>query len=372
MHRRHRHHVLSSIFLSAAAATALVGCGGGGDDTPAPPPPSPPAPVASPSCSSLLSGTYRVIVPSMAAAGQFSTETMTIDAATGVTRAVNDPSDVGQLTPTATNCVFTGSSGPGAEVVVSSAGVVVFRSVEAGGVMRLGLAFREQTIPVADLAGNWQMLGFERGSGGTYAAVAGAGSISSTGAITLTRYCPTLQTCAPVTSPPSLTLQANAAGGFNLVQPGNDPSRTFAYRSPSGDLMLVDLAGNGSVSIWAQQRTLTLPAVSSRSATWGLWTNPSLVSTSAASLSDFTITALDAATGSYSRVSNIDGHTETLNINTPYAGLSFRAEGTATTSTGATVAVREFTALPVRGMGLSVLSLPTLGGGAFFFSVATP
>jgi hypothetical protein len=360
---------LRSLFLSTAAACALTACGGGSDDAPSPPPPPPP-PEVSPTCPTLTSGTYRVIVPQMANAGEYATDTMHINAVTGVTTATNDPTDVGQLTPTGT-CTFSGSSG--GEIVVSSAGVVVFRS-EEDGVMRLGLAFREQAIPLADLAGDWQLLGFERSdTTNLYEAVAGAGTLAAGGAFTLTRECPDVMTCSTSIPAMSINLTANTtAGGFNLVNSTeNWTDRVFAYRAGS-DLMLVALAGNGSFSLWTPQRSLTLPTVGSRAASWGMWTNPSLVSANAVSPSDFTNGAGDVATGSFTRVSNLDGHSETLLINTPNAGMSFRPETTATTTGGATVTVREFASLPLRGMGVAALSLPTLGGGAYFLSVTTP
>lgn len=362
---------LRSLFLSAAAACTLVACGGGSDDAPPPPPPTSPPPAVSASCSSLRSGTYRVIVPQMANVGEYATELMRIDAAAGTTTAVANPTDVGQLTPTG-NCTFTG--GNGGEVVVSTAGVVVFRGDE-GGTLRMGLAFPEQTIALADLAGDWQMLGYERNDGtGLYEAVAGSATISAGGALTVTRYCPDVMNCLTTLPTPTINLSVNAAGGgFNLVNStDNWTSRTFAYRSGSGDLMLADISGNGSISLWTQQRTNALPAVTSRSVSWGVWSNPSLVSANAASLSDFTTTSVDATAGSWTRVSNADGHSETLFANTPHAGMSFRAEGTATATGGATVVVREFASLPLRGMGVSVLSLPNLSGGAFFLSVTPP
>lgn len=361
---------LRSLFMSTAAACALVACGGGSDDAPPPPPPTSPPPAVSATCSSLRSGTYRVIVPQMAPAGEYATELMRLDAVTGTTTAVGDPTDVGQLTPTG-NCTFTG--GNGGDVVVSTAGVMVFRGDE-GGTLRMGLAFPEQAIALADLAGDWQMLGYERDDGtGLYEAVAGSATISAAGGFTLTRYCPDVKNCLATVPTPTINLSVNAAGGFNLVNSTeNWTSRTFAYRNGVGDLMLADISGNGSISLWTQQRTNALPAVASRSVSWGLWTNPSLVSANAPSLSDFTTTAVDASAGSWTRVSNIDGHSETLFANNPHAGMSFRAEGTATATSGATVVVREFAGLPLRGMGVSVLSLPSLSGGAFFLSVATP
>lgn len=361
---------LRSLFLSAAAACALAACGGGSDDSPPPPPPPPPA--VSPTCSALHSGTYRVIVPMMAPAGEYATDLINIDALTGTTTAVGDPTDVGHLTPAATgNCTFSTDSG--GNVVVSTAGVLVFRSDEAGAV-RMGLAFPEQTIALADLAGDWQMLGYERNdSTGLFAATSAAATLSASGAFTFTRYCPDVKTCLASIPTLAINLSAAAAGGFNLVNTTqNWTDRVFAYRASSGDLMLAVLSGGGSFSLWTQQRTNALPTVSSRSVSWGVWTSPSLVSANAPSLSDFTTTAVDATAGSWTRVSNLDGHTETLFANNPHAGMTFRAEGTATATSGATVVVREFASLPLRGMGLSALSLPSLSGGAYFLSVTTP
>lgn len=364
---------LRSLFSSMALACALAACGGGSDDAPSasppPPPPAPPPPAVSPTCSALHSGTYRVIVPQMANAGEYSTGTVSLDALTG---AVTDgtPGGGSQLTSTG-NCTFT--TGSNGEVVVSTAGVLVFRSEEAGGV-RLGFAFPEQTIPLADLAGDWQMLGYERDdTSGLYAAVAGSATLSAGGGFTLTRYCPDVKNCLATVPTPTINLSSVAGGGFNLVNStDNWTDRLFAYRAASGDLMLVDLAGNGSFSLWTQQRTNGLPTAGSRSVSWGLWSNPSLVSTNVPSLSDFTNGAGDTVTGSWTRVSNLDGHSETLFANNPHAGMTFRAEGTATTTSGSTVVVREFASLPLRGMGLSALSLPSLAGGAYFVSVTTP
>lgn len=363
---------LRSLFLSAAAACALAACGGGSDDAPPPTPPTAPAPSVSATCSALRSGTYRVIVPMMAPAGEYATNLMSVDAVTGTTTAVGDPTDVGHLTPAPTgNCTFSTDSG--GNVVVSTAGVLVFRSDEAGTV-RMGLAFPEQTIALADLAGDWQMLGYERNdSTGLYAAVAGSATINTAGGFTVTRYCPDVKNCLTTLPTPAIHLSTNAAGGFNLVNTtDNWTSRTFAYRAGNGDLMLADISGNGSFSLWTQQRTNGLPTASTRQASWGIWTNPSLVSANAVSQSDFTNGAADTASGSWTRVSNIDGHSETLFANNPHAGMTFRAEGTATTTSGATVVVREFASLPLRGMGLAALSLPSLGGGAYFLSVTTP
>lgn len=50
---------------------------------------------------------------------------------------------------------------------------------------------------------------------------------------------------------------------------------------------------------------------------------------------------------------------ESLFANNPRNGCNFRVGGTVVNSAGAPVTVSEFTALPMRGMGLSAAVLPT-------------
>lgn len=333
---------------------------------------------ASPSCSALRSGVYRVIVPAIANVGEHSTETFALNAVTGVTTGT-DPSDVGQITGKG-NCIYDTPTG---ELVVSPAGVLVFRMQE-NGVHRLGFGFLEQTHQLADLAGSWNSLGYERNSAGTrYDPESIGATVSANGDVSVTSYCPGVLTCTPLTSPPSINFNVLPSGGFglsNTVSQGRDPF--FAYRAGNGELMLAGIAGNGSFTLWTPQRTNGLPALNAHAVTWGIWLNSQLRSTLSFTLSDFDTTALDAATMSYTRVSRTDGHSETLSVNQPRNGLYFRAEGTATATigptAGTTVPVREFTSLPMRGMGLSVLSMPTLFYatgvplGGYFFSITQP
>jgi hypothetical protein len=90
--------------------------------------------------------------------------------------------------------------------------------------------------------------------------------------------------------------------------------------------------------------------------------------------STFTTTANDATT--WTRRSDIDGHLETLSVNTPRDGYTHRPQGTATTTAGGTVPVNEFTALGLAGAGVSVLWLPSIAipaaPGAPFLAVTKP
>lgn len=315
----------------------------------------------SPTCNALRSGTYRVVVPEAAAAGEYSTELVTVNAATGV---ITDASGSNALTSTGT-CSFTTANG--GELVVSPAGVIVIRTMEAGGVRRLGLAFPEQAHTVAELAGAWQSLAFELNESGTYDPESVLTTVTAAGALTGISYCENISPCVPVDSG-SINLSAHAGGGFNLINTTyNWTDRVFAYRAGNGDLMLAALSGNGSFSLWAPQRATGPLAAGARQLMWGVWASPALQVTSAFAVLDYTVTASDATT--WTRVSALDGHSETSTANSPRNGWVSRPEGTVPTNTGGTVLVRGYQGLVLRGMGMTALSMPTLGGGAYYLSV---
>lgn len=321
---------------------------------------------ASPSCEALRSGPYRLVMPVQdAPVGQYSTEILQIDAVAGT--VLNGAGDTGTFTSAGTPCLFTSENG---QFAVSSAGVLVLRSEETPDSVRLGLAFPEQLHSLADLAGSYQSIGMERvENADTYQVESLIADVNTAGQMSNLSYCENVDPC--ITQPGvTLELTAHSGGGFTLANPGDAGDRLFAYRAGNGDLMLVDLAGNGSFGVWTPRRAAGTVSVGVRQLFWGLWTNLSLLSTAAVSTSDFTVTASDA-TG-WTRVAASDGHSETITTNSPRNGWVSRPEGYAPIAGGGTVLVRGFNGLVLRGMGMSALHLPTLGGGAYFFSVTQP
>ncbi len=316
---------------------------------------------AAPSCNALRSGSYRLVIPKPGTvAGQFSTEVIRVDAVAGT--ILNADGDTGTFAPAAAgNCLFTTANG---QFAVSPAGVVVLRSLEDGAT-RLGVAFPEQTHALADLAGAWQSLGYDT-EATVFSADSLAATVSTTGGITVTSYCPDVVTCQTDISHPPITLSVNLAGGFTYTTE-NWTERVFAYRAGNGDLMLVELMHTGGFALWTPQRATGAVALNSRLTSWGTWMDPNLQSTSPFALTDYTTTASSAST--WTRVSAFDGHAETLTANSPRAGWVSRTEGTSPTTGGGMVLVRGFNGLVIRGMALTALSMPTLAGGAYFLSV---
>lgn len=317
---------------------------------------------AAPSCNALRSGAYRLVIPKQGTiAGQFSTEIIRVDAVAGT--ILNADGDTGTFAPAAAgNCLFTTANG---QFAVSPAGVVVLRSQEDG-VMRLGVAFPEQAHALADLAGSWQSLGVDEDTNG-FSTDSLAANVSAAGGITATSYCADVVTCQVLAAHPPVTFSVNAAGGFTLTDTTGWTERFFAYRSGNGDLMLVELMHTGGFALWTPQRATGPVALGARLSSWGAWMGPDLQSNTPFSWTDYTTTASDAT--SWTRVSASDGHSETLTANSPRAGWVTRPETVASLPGGGTVTVRGFNGLVVRGMGLTALSMPTLGGGAFFLSV---
>lgn len=371
------------ISVFAAASWALAGCGGGdGDSSPSADNTSGVASLpadlltrpAARNCNALRSGTYRVIAPTKGKdiADQFGTAT--IDAAALTSRDAGSPT-TDSLTPNG-DCRYRDGVGPG-DTVVSQAGIIVSRYQDPGQPFRLAFGFPEQTtISVADLEGTWNTLGFELNDAGTaYAADAATATIGRTGTVSNIVYCANVKTCVAVNPNPSITFKANPTGGFDFVNTTDGyTDRYFAYRAGGGEVMLVGVAGNGSFNVWSKKRTNTLPDVGTLGANWNLSLDNQNLATPAFSEVTSKVDSVNVAAGSFTRTQSTvgfqDTHSETLMINNPRDGYLFRGAATAPGPNGTTVNVREFTGLPLRGMGMTVLSLPSLN--QYLFSVAKP
>jgi hypothetical protein len=281
------------------------------------------------------------------------------------------------LSANGASCRYLAADGV-SDVVVSQAGVLMARVLN-NGVYRLRFAIPKQTIAVSDLAGNWNGLGFELNSGGTaYATDTFTATVDSSGVFSSVLACDGANSSATCTSnaSPSIHFSSNSAGGFDLASTAaNDTwtDRAFAYRAGNGDLMLVQIAGDGSVSTWTHKRTLSLPAVNSVGAAgWSVRASNTLVANTLSSDVGYTVTAVDSTTSSVTRTllvsaSGTDTFQQTIVQNNPRDGYNFRAATTATSAANASVTVRERTSLNLRGMGVSVQSVPNFN--AFQISV---
>lgn len=263
----------------------------------------------------------------------------------------------------------TGMNGDPAEVVVSQGGVMLASST-IGGVKRLGIGFPEQSLTLADLAGEYNMMQVESNQG----VVVGSGltfRLNASGAVESAACQPgevLARTCTPLSGLfPKLSV--NAAGGFTMTS--TDPaepwtSRWFAYRTGSGDVMLLWIGQGGTFGFASPKVARTLPSLGT-SRSWGASMDMERVA-SATTFGETTYLTkrVDAATDSYVRtirnplLATDDSHDQTIQHNWPRTGWTHLAAGSSPTPSGSLVSFREWVNLRLLGTGLSVTySVPT-------------
>ncbi|MDE2080425.1 MAG: hypothetical protein KGI90_03660 [Burkholderiales bacterium] len=355
--------------LAATVANSSVDVLAGG--TPASSAPTLPAaqllrPAAA-NCGALRSGNYRVVAPAEGSTLADKTGLLNIDATT--LQVTYTDGSTGTWVANGP-CRYLDNAGRD-DVVVSPAGVVVVRYTNDGGLThRLGLGFPAQAHTLAELAGTWNNLGLGATTPpGTYGATSARFTLDGTGSLgAAALFCSnaswSLRSADCPTVVPGVALRANADGGFDSVDvPGGGVGgRVFAYRAGNGDLMAVGVDDDGSFHVWTHERRNALPAVGTVSTSWSVYLDAQARSTLGVGATTNTIVSVDTAAQSWVRsqadVGSAVTRPETLFANNPRDGFTLRSGGPATASNGSTVNVNEFTALTLRGMGMTALIVP--------------
>lgn len=301
---------------------------------------------AAPNCSALRSGTYRLLFLAPGEGGATFTDTMTVDAA-----ALTATGSDGELTPLqpAGACRYTLPEG--GELVVSAAGVGVFRSAEAAGFVA-GLAFPAQSHAVSVTQGDWNYMGLSDSG-----LDLGAFTVDETGRTTSGRFCDSAGLCEEGTPDERETFVPHADGGFSY-----DGGRAFAFRSGGGEVMLVALSPDGAFGLATRKAPTGLPPVGRVSRSWNFTVTPQYMSFPL-SVSENTTVSQAEDGSSWRRDAVIDfaaGITrpETVQINLPLEGFIHRLAETVATSTGGTSNVLAWIGLSLRGIGVTPVGLP--------------
>jgi hypothetical protein len=340
-------------------------------------------------CPVLRSGTYRTINPQIGPVGDHgsaSTGKIVVDVTAG-TIAYGDGTSATVTPVDGSPCQFTTSTG--ANIVASPAGVL---AVESSAPMSLAIVFPEQNIRVAELAGDWNVLGFDRATlTDPLRPVSRTFTLDNAGNLTITSDCADAKACVTTGLPTGVTVTANSAGGFDTHSGGNVGSRAFAYRSGNGGIMMMFVAGDGTWGMATRARANPLPTVGTVNLGWNVGAVNVLSNgnyqPAGVAINDYnnTITAADPATGVVIRdnVTNFAttpmvSRPETIEFNSvagvARTGYRYRRPGPVTNSAGATVNVPEFIAMNLVGMGMNAVALPgnSATAGQFIVSVVKP
>lgn len=326
-------------------------------------------PVAT-SCAGLRSGKYRLLDTAMNGVDA-ATPLVTIDAV-----GLKYTDAAGTVKPLAAEggCLFSLDSGA-IKAYVAPSGAAVLRYPVSQTLSRAALLLPEQAVPVAELAGNWNILTYGSETAGT-APVPGYSTetIDATGKTTAGADC-TGATCTPWTPQASDVLVPSNSGGFTMTDADGSKTRVFAFKTPAGQISLAGLMFDPQGRILgllaaAKLRELSLPTVGQVDRFWDVEVNWNGVSTPTDV--EMTIKTVDSATNSYTRQRKSDGRIDGFGVNKPRNGLRYRNPGSSVLTDGRTVTFAEATVLPLPGTGISVSSGVTATSNFFNVSVTKP
>lgn len=300
-------------------------------------------------CTGLRSAQVAFVSP-------FGFDTSTLDAVTltsvSSTGAVNTLTDNG-------GCNYSTLGGVGTALVASSSVAMNRYPTGVAGQFSMSFGFPLQTVPVADLAGTWNYVGYARDpsvGGSVLTPEHGTLTMNAAGVNTGITGCTGLNTCA--SGPGEFTLTPNAQGGFSMsgssgVSPTN---RVFAYRAPSGTMMLllsVTDADNTGFYVATRQVRLSVPDVGMVTP-FSQFTIGSSGSAGAVTTNVSTVTAVDASGGGSFTRTLLDGHTEPVLLNNPRDGMRHRMAGSTPGTNGTPVAFNAVVQMQPPGVGLTV------------------
>ena len=313
-------------------------------------------------CAGLRSGSYRALNPNETDPA-WANHVFTFDAGTLTVKFFDGTSTV--LTD-AGSCAFTINDGT--KLMVSKSGAIVALAAVSATQTEASVVIPEQTIPVSELAGSWNVLSYERDTAGALLKPSTATvTLDATGAFTAGSDCVGLSVCTAWTSLPG-KLTAGAGGGFQFTDTDGNTHKLFAFKTADGQLSLYVLdANNMGFSIAAKQLAVALPEVGVVNKFWDF----SIGSGGYAStVTDTTTTvqAVDTTAASYTRVRAFDGRVDGFSINKPRDGLRYRAAGSSATTSGGTVNYSEIIVMPLPSTGLSVYV--SAGANQNFFGVS--
>ncbi|WP_067060805.1 hypothetical protein [Roseateles chitosanitabidus] len=249
-------------------------------------------------------------------------------------------------------CDYSVPSLMNARVLVARSGIAVF-FVGSGKTGWVGVAFPEQRLDLSALAATYNTVSYSNVAAGGF----GDTVFATDGRNGLSHNCTTLKDCVADTQAKG-QLVPNAGGGFDYANdPRGSQARVFAYRTLSGKPMMIALRNDHTVTVMTKQEPLALPALNRVAAYWQFNANqygvfPAVVDTN-------TVTSVDPAASTVTRLFSSDLHTDAVVYNTPFPGMRHRDGASCAPVKGGYVSCNSAVHLPFGGMQLSVSAEPS-------------
>jgi hypothetical protein len=259
-------------------------------------------------------------------------------------------------------------------VMVSSGGVlVVHTQSKTTSARSVTIGLPEQTLPVSEFAGTWNIAGWDPASGiATPGFVAQTDEVTfdATGQITAVSNCVGLAACSADVAPFPRFVANATSGGFDMIENGANNARVFLFKTLAGKAAFVFISNDGQFIVGSRKESLgTLPAV-------GTVTNfrqfqlDGAGTISTLSEDSTTITAIDATARTATRLLASANRVDTLTFDKPRNGLRYRAANSCSTG-GVLTNCREIVQLPLQGIGITLtLSVGITNPASAFYQVS--
>ena len=325
------------------------------------------APVAS-SCAWLKSGKYRMISPAesetkwRAHVLQFNAAALTVTDQDGVTRTMTSDG----------NCQFSVDDGEDInKLMVSSSGMLVVHSQSKTVATDRSLTFGlpEQSLPVSEFAGTWNVAAWDPHSGVAtpgYVTESQEVTLDATGQLMAVSECLGLATCSVGTGPFPRFAANVTSGGFDMIENESNNARVFMFKTLGGRAAFLFLSTDGQFAVASRKQSLgALPAVGTVSNfRQVIWNGNGTIG--ALSEDSTTVTAMDTTAKTTTRLLASTNRVDMLTYDKPRDGLRYR-EPNSCTINGATNNCSEIVQVPLQGMGITLtMSVGTNPITAFF------
>ncbi|GLC97533.1 hypothetical protein Tamer19_69420 [Cupriavidus sp. TA19] len=243
------------------------------------------------------------------------------------------------LTPDAAEaCRFTVASGGSAStVLMSKSGVGLVVPAVATSSVAVGMLIPAQSLTLADLAGNWNGLGYEREDAGSPLKPSRVTlSLDAAGKATAGADCTGLNSCEswPAAELPTFSAIGNGIFGFNDLYATAQPVYTF--KGTDGQVMAVIPHEDGFM-VFNKQADRALPVVGTSNAYWDnavmylppLGGGTPVLNFTGTEKWSTVVESADTQTGIYTRKRVEDGRLDSWKQNVPAPGLRYREPSTA-------------------------------------------
>lgn len=258
-------------------------------------------------------------------------------------------------------CRFKGLA---SEVAVSPAGLMIGQIDPQPNQFHTGMLIPLQSHSIDELAGDWNFIGHDRSGADTspIALISATATIARDGKVLPLTQCNRVTSACQSKANGLQILSSSAAMGLygfdvDPLEPGGTVAKLFAYRSGSGELMLVILTPS-TFLIGARKAAPALPTVGRVSETAVLTVIPQSYPKQSVSDTRSTVATVDSMMRSYTRSLVLNASTgvtrsERIVLDDPSTGFQRRPSATVTASDGSSSSVLEWVMLDLPGAGLS-------------------